>query len=337
LHERTHEDGSDLGPQLAALFQVLNTAPAQRSRALDEQLAAFPHVNGKLFEEPLPLASFTRAMRETLLDCCRFVWSGISPALFGALFQRIMDERARRNLGAHYTSEENILKLIKPLFLDALWEEFGRLRGNRNRLLEFHKKLRALRFLDPACGCGNFLVIAYRELRKLELEVLRASRALADTRTQHLFDANLHQQIAIDVDQFYGIEIEEFPAQIAQVALWLIDHQMNVRIGEEFGLYFARIPLKSAPHIVCGNALTLDWNEVLPAEQCSYVLGNPPFVGKKEQSPQQKRDLEPWLAALPGSGVLDYVSGWYVKAARYMRRESAAAGALLPPPRAGEG
>ncbi|MFN9479960.1 MAG: class I SAM-dependent DNA methyltransferase, partial [Betaproteobacteria bacterium] len=336
LHERTHEDGSDLGPQLAALFQVLNTAPAQRSRALDEQLAAFPHVNGKLFEEPLPLASFTRAMRETLLDCCRIDWSGISPAIFGALFQSIMDERARRNLGAHYTSEENILKLIKPLFLDSLWEEFGKLRGNRNRLLEFHKKLRALRFLDPACGCGNFLVIAYRELRKLELEVLRASRALADTRTQHLFDANLHQQIAIDVDQFYGIEIEEFPAQIAQVALWLADHQMNVRIGEEFGLYFARIPLKSAPHIVCGNALALDWNDVLPAEQCSYVLGNPPFVGAKFMSDEQRADARAVFTGIENAGLLDFVAAWYVKAARYMRRESAG-GALLPPPLAGEG
>src|SRR5574340_1258156 len=175
VEERTAADGSDLGPQLAALFQVLNTTEDRRSRALDEQLAAFPYVNGALFTEALPLAAFDAPMRESLLDACAIDWSAISPAIFGALFQSIMDARARRNLGAHYTSEENILKLIKPLFLDELWAEFHRVKGNRNRLFEFHKKLRALNFLDPACGCGNFLVISYRELRLLELDVLRAA------------------------------------------------------------------------------------------------------------------------------------------------------------------
>ena len=188
-----------------------------------------------------------------------------------------MDAKARRNLGAHYTSEENIQKLIKPLFLDDLWAEFGKVKGNRNRLFEFHRRLRTLTFLDPACGCGNFLVISYRELRKLELEILRASLALERESGQRLVD--IQQLVSVDVDQFYGIEIEEFPAQIAQVALWLVDHQMNVRVSEEFGNYFARIPLVSTPHIVHGNALRVDWNDVLPAERCSYVLGNPPFVG----------------------------------------------------------
>jgi hypothetical protein len=215
LEARTAEDGSDLGNQLAMLFQVLNTPEQARQRTLDDQLDAFPFVNGRLFEEALPIASFDRRMRETLIDCCALDWSAISPAIFGALFQSIMDVKARRNLGAHYTSEENILKLIKPLFLDDLWEEFGKVKGNRNRLFEFHKKLRTLNFLDPACGCGNFLVIAYRELRRLELEILRATRA--DAKSAALLD--LHSYISVDVDQFYGIEIEEFPAQIAQVAL----------------------------------------------------------------------------------------------------------------------
>jgi hypothetical protein len=210
LEERTDADGADLGPQLALLFQVLNTPEVSRGSTLDEQLAAFPYVNGRLFEEALPIASFDRAMRDALLECCGLDWSGISPAIFGALFQSIMDDGARRNLGAHYTSEENILKLIKPLFLDELHAEFGRIKGNRNKLFEFHKKLRGLTFFDPACGCGNFLVIAYRELRKLELEVLRASHASG----QQFLD--IHQLIRIDVDQFYGIEIEEFPAQIAR-------------------------------------------------------------------------------------------------------------------------
>ncbi|WP_024537582.1 class I SAM-dependent DNA methyltransferase [Comamonas badia] len=313
IEERTQADGGDLGPRLAQLFQVLNTPEHQRSKHLDEQLAAFPYVNGRLFEEPLPMADFDAAMRDALLDACALDWSAISPAIFGSLFQSIMDTTARRNLGAHYTSEENILKLIKPLFLDALWAEFYKVKSNKNRLFEFHKKLRLLTFFDPACGCGNFLVISYRELRLLELEVLRASYQSGQQ------SLDVHQLISLDVDQFYGIEIEEFPAQIAQVALWLVDHQMNLRVSEEFGMYFARIPLKNAPHVVHGNALALDWNAVLPAEQCSYVLGNPPFLGKKEQSAAQKADFERVMGHIKGFGVLDFVSAWYVKATRYLQ------------------
>ncbi len=322
IEERTSADGSDLGSRLAQLFQVLNTDSALRSSALDEQLAAFPYVNGKLFAEPLPMADFSAAMREALLDACALDWSAISPAIFGSLFQSIMDEQARRNLGAHYTSEENILKLIKPLFLDALWAEFDKVRGNRNRLFEFHKKLRTLTFFDPACGCGNFLVISYRELRELELAVLRAGNSAGQQ------SVDVHQLIRIDVDQFHGIEIEEFPAQIAQVALWLMDHQMNLRVSEEFGLYFARIPLRTSPHIVHGNALRLDWNEVLPAQRCSFVLGNPPFVGAKFMDDAQREDTRTVFAGIDNAGLLDFVAAWYVKAAQYVRlqREAVAPG-----------
>ena len=316
VEERTAPDGTDLGPRLAQLFQTLNTAPERRSAALDEQLAAFPYVNGRLFEEPLPIADFDAATREALLDACALDWSAISPAIFGSLFQSIMDAKARRHLGAHYTSEENILKLIRPLFLDELRAEFEKVQRQRNRLFEFHKKLRALTFFDPACGCGNFLVISYRELRLLELEVLRAAAMLEGHAGQRSVD--VQQLIGVNVDQFFGIEIEEFPAQIAQVALWLVDHQMNLKVSEEFGLYFARIPLVTSPRIVHGNALTVDWNEVLPAARCSYVLGNPPFVGKKEQSAAQKAAFEPVTGHIKGFGVLDFVAAWYVKAARYL-------------------
>jgi hypothetical protein len=315
LEEHTAPDGSDLGPQLAQFFQVLNTSENKRSANLDDQLAAFPYVNGKLFEEMLPIAAFDAAMREALLDCCALDWSAISPAIFGALFQSIMDGKARRNLGAHYTSEENILKLIGPLFLDDLKTEFQRARSNKNKLFEFHKKLRTLTFFDPACGCGNFLVIAYRELRKLELDVLRASY---DSGQQVL---DVHQLIGVDVDQFYGIEIEEFPAQIAQVALWLMDHQMNVRVSEEFGMYFARIPLKSTPHIHHANALTLDWNAVLPAERASFVFGNPPFVGAKYMSDMQREETRLVFEGIGNGGLLDCVAAWYDKAARYARSD----------------
>ena len=315
IETNTKDDGSDLAHHLSSLFYVLNTPNNKRLNNLDESLAAFPYVNGKLFEEALPPAQFDSKMREALLDLCALDWSIISPAIFGSLFQSIMDADARRNLGAHYTSEENILKLIKPLFLDALWAEFEKIKSNKNRLAEFHKKLRDLTFFDPACGCGNFLVITYRELRLLELEVLRSVYKSGES--SKLIGIDL--AITVDVDQFYGIEIEEFPAQISQVALWLTDHQMNMKISEEFGNYFARIPLKATPHIVCGNALQLDWASVLPSTQCSFVLGNPPFIGYTQRSTLQKADMELVCHDIHGAGVLDFVAAWYVKAARYMQ------------------
>jgi len=316
IEQRTSEDGSDLAHHLSTLFQVLNTPREKRLKNLDEQLAAFPYINGKLFEEMLPTASFDAAMRQALLDCCALDWSRISPAIFGSLFQSIMDKKARRNLGAHYTSEQNILKLIKPLFLDALWEEFDKIKHNKNKLFEFHKKLRRLNFLDPACGCGNFLVIAYRELRLLELEILKASRASE----QSLLD--VHALINLNVDQFFGIEIEEFPAQIAQVALWLMDHQMNLLVSEEFGLYFARIPLQTSSTIVCGNALRIDWETVIPARHVSYIMGNPPYVGAKFMNDEQRRDTALIFGNMKNAGLLDYVAAWYAKAARMMKDEN---------------
>ncbi|MFZ4859006.1 MAG: class I SAM-dependent DNA methyltransferase [Desulfuromonadaceae bacterium] len=312
LEQRTAEDGSDLGMHLAKLFQVLDTAPERRSQALDEQLSAFPYVNGQLFSEALPISDCTRQMREALLDCCALDWSRISPAIFGSLFQSIMDTTARRNLGAHYTSETNILKLIHPLFLDELWAEFHKVKRNRNQLFEFLKKLSHLTFFDPACGCGNFLVIAYRELRLLELEVLRHVRQS----DQLMLD--VFQLIGVNVDQFHGIEIGEWPARIAEVALWLTDHQMNLKVSEEFGQYYARLPLKKAPHIVHGNALRIDWNEVVPTWRLSYLLGNPPFVGKSLQSAAQKEELALVFHDIKGAGVLDFVACWYRKAAEYM-------------------
>ncbi len=312
LNQRTGEDGADLGQWLTQLFQVLNTPRERRQRNLDEQLAEFPYVNGRLFEEFLPIPAFDARMRATLLEATTLDWSRISPAIFGSMFQSVMDAKARRNLGAHYTSEKNILKLIGPLFLDELRAELEKIGGNTARLKSFHIKLANLRFLDPACGCGNFLVIAYRELRLLELEVLKRLYAVQDSLL-----TRVSEHVAVDVDQFYGIEIEEFPAQIAQVALWLMDHQMNTRVGEQFGEYFARLPLVKSATIVHGNALRIDWNDVVPKERLSYILGNPPFVGKKEQSKEQKQDLAIVFSGIRGSGVLDLVCAWYVLSARY--------------------
>lgn len=312
IEQRTAGDGSDLGGALAHLFDVLNTAPGQRQKGLDAQLAGFPYVNGKLFEERLSPAAFNTTMRERLLDACGLDWSQISPAIFGALFQSIMDARARRNLGAHYTSEKNILKLIGPLFLDGLRAEFGRIGNSRPKLHEFHEKIAGLKFLDPACGCGNFLVIAYRELRLLELEVIEALYQ-KDQEAGQVTDPRL--LIKCNVDQFYGIEIEEFPAQIAQLALWLVDHQVNLRVSELFGNPFERLPLTASATIVHGNALRIDWNDVVPAGELDYILGNPPFVGSKLLSKEQRADLLSVAGNLKGAGVLDLVAAWYLKAA----------------------
>ncbi len=313
IEQRTSEDGSDLAAKLQELFQVLNTPKENRFKNLDEQLAEFPYVNGNLFEEILPMASFDSKMREALLNCCYIDWSKISPAIFGSMFQGVMNPTERRNLGAHYTSETNILKLIKPLFLDDLWLEFESVKGNKNKLPEFHKKLSTLKFLDPACGCGNFLVITYRELRLLELVILRELHKTGQRVT------DIGNIIWLNVDQFYGIEYEEFPARIAEVAMWLIDHQMNMIISHEFGQYFARLPLKKAAKIIHGDALETDWENIVSKKELSYVLGNPPFIGSKIMKQSQRDQIVKQFDNADGSGVLDYVTGWYIKAAKYIQ------------------
>jgi len=315
LASDTKEDGSDLGLVLGKIFETLNQHQDSRQKSLPAEYAAYPYVNGKLFEERIDLPSFTPEMRHYLLDCCVLDWSKISPAIFGAMFQKIieLDEKdRRRQMGAHYTSEENILKLIGPLFLDALKVEFEQARHHKNQLFEFHKKLASLKFLDRACGCGNFLVITYRELRLLELEVLKAAAQFGE-RIGSVFKA-----INVNVDQFSGIELEEFPAQIAQVAMWLIDHQMNIATGEYFGEWFARIPLTKSANIRIGNALRLDWESFCPPSQLDFILGNPPFIGKQNQSADQKEDMEFVTKGIKSAGVLDYVAGWYIKAAQYV-------------------
>lgn len=314
IAQRTSPDGADLGQWLAQLFQTLNTDTDKRQKTLDAQLAEFPYVNGKLFAEHLPLAAFDAKMRGLLLDASTLDWSRISPAIFGSMFQSVMDSKARRNLGAHYTSEKNILKVIGPLFLDELKAELERVGVHEAKLKAFHGKLARLKFLDPACGCGNFLVIAYRELRLVELEVL--SRLYS---RQGSVLTKVADHVAVDVDQFYGIEIEEFPAQIAQVALWLMDHQMNLRVAEQFGEYFARLPLKKSPTVVHGNALRIDWNDIVPASSLSYILGNPPFGGKHYQSPSQREDQGAVTRSIRSGSDLDFVANWFIKAAAYVQ------------------
>ena len=307
IETRTGEDGANLGSSLGELFQVLDTPEIDRMATLDEDLARFPYVNGALFDGSLRIPSFDTAMRAALLDACSFDWSNISPAIFGALFQSVMAPDERRTQGAHYTTEKNILKVIEPLFLDDLraeFEQLKRLRTQRSqRLRAFHTKLRLLRFFDPACGCGNFLIIAYRELRILEIDVIRELGELYLSR--------------IDVDQFYGIEISEFPARIAETALWMMDHIMNNLFSLEFGQTYARLPLQNSPHIAVGNALEMDWQEFLPAEKCTYLFGNPPFIGHQWRTPEQQDDMARIWGRKGQVNRLDYVTCWFHKGMRY--------------------
>jgi hypothetical protein len=323
--QRTNPDGSDTGLWLSQLFEVLNTPMEQRQHNLDEDLAQFPYVDGDLFQERLAIPSFNAAMRSLLLDALDFSWDAISPAIFGSLFQSVMDKEARRSQGAHYTTERNILKVIQPLFLDDLCAEFQRLAerhdsGRRKAIEAFHKKLSTLRFFDPACGCGNFLIVAYRELRLLEIDLLKALRRYGQ------LELDLPGLCQIDVDQFYGIELGEFPARIAEVALWMMDHIMNNKLSLEFGERYVRFPLKKSPHIRCADALEIDWSSLIAPADCSYVLGNPPYKGAKYQDPKQREQVRR-IAQLGGSGgTLDYVTAWFLKAGAYLRGSRARVG-----------
>ena len=329
LEERTAADGADLGPWLARVFQVLDTPEDRRQAKLDEDLARFPYVDGDLFSGPLRIPDFDAAMRRALIDAGRFDWTAISPAIFGALFQSVMEPAERRAAGAHYTTEKNILKVIEPLFLDGLRAEFARLKARRDSravpaLYRFQQRLGALRLFDPACGCGNFLIIAYRELRALEIEVLR------ELRPRGQFDLLADALSVVHVDQFHGIEVGEFAARIAAAALWMMDHIMNSRLSLEFGLTYARIPIERSPNVRCADALETDWAEVLPPEQCDYVFGNPPFGGAKFQSPEQRAQVRREAALGGAGGTLDYVAAWFVRAAEYVRRAPPAPGRAAP-------
>ena len=320
LEEKTAGNGSNVGAMIGQVFDILDTPPANRQNTLDDELKQFPHVNGALFQEPIRLPVFNRNMRQILLEACSFDWSKVSPAIFGSLFQSVMDTAKRRNLGAHYTSEQNILKVVRGLFLDELETEFASVKHNAARLRQFHRKLARLRFFDPACGCGNFLVITYREMRLLEIEVLKQLRQLSGYDQLVLDVSGLS---VIDVDSFYGIEYEEFPAQIANVALWLTDHQANMTLSAEFGESYARLPLKKTPNIRHANALRLDWREVVTpevneTETTLYILGNPPFVGKQFRNEQQNADMDVACTEVRNYRLLDYVAAWYIKAAQFI-------------------
>lgn len=324
LEDNTTADGSDIGGKLTEIFQVLNTSEDKRQTTLHSALANLPYVNGGLFAASLPVVFASRAVRDTILACAAFDWSRVSPAIFGSMFQSVMNEKERHDLGAHYTSEINILKVINGLFLEDLQAELEAAKTNCEKLLALQDKLAAITLLDPACGCGNFLVVAYRELRKIENEIIARLHKTGSAKVEagHMvlpMEVDIKKLSKMSVERMYGIEIDSFPAEVAKLSLWLMDHKMNMELGALFGKPLTKLPLTEAPHIVQGNALRLDWESVVPKDKLTHILGNPPFLGSRVMDKEQKQEMYDVFGKLKGVGELDYVTCWYKKAAEYIQ------------------
>ncbi len=317
IDAKTKESGEDLGYVLAMLFQVLNTAEDRRQETLDPDLKVFPYINGDLFARPISVIASNKALRQLLLEAAQFDWSMISPAIFGALFQSVLSDEERAMLGSHATSEENILKVLNDLFLYDMWRELESSTragsGRIEKLKQLRERLSAIKVMDPACGCGNFLAVAYRELRRVELALVVALKNL------RAFDPSVHPISMVDVDQFFGIELRASSAKIAEIAMWMTDHLMNNEFSLALKTVYSRIPLKSSPKIIVGDALKIDWDSVLQRSECSYIFGNPPYKGSKRQSVVERSLIQ----SLSGSSAtLDYAAGWFFKAAQYINENA---------------
>ncbi|MFW9595642.1 MAG: class I SAM-dependent DNA methyltransferase [Macromonas sp.] len=333
-------DGDDLGPRLQKLFETLNKPEAKRQTNLDDAYANFPYVNGSLFAELSEVPGFDSPLRQTLLACAELDWKDISPAIFGAMFQGVLETDAssdttpqhkankakRRDLGAHYTSERHILRAINPLFMDALRAEFKAAGNDKGKLEALLARLPSIHLFDPACGCGNFLVIAYRELRLLELQIIEKLYKPKSQRQTSLLE--LARYAKVSPDQLHGIEIEDSAAHIARVAILITDHQINEQ-SRHIGHPRPTIPLGKMPNIVCANALTTDWASVIDPQRCTYIVGNPPFVGAKFMSDEQREQTRQVFCGIHNAGLLDLVAAWYVKAARYMQANPQVRAALV--------
>ncbi len=318
LTNEVKADGSNLHEVFTTLFDTLNTE--QRSARLPESYAAFAYVNGDLFSQSIRIPYFDENLYQLVVQCNHLDWSEISPAIFGSMFQSVLDiddtadsDDKRREFGAHYTSEKNILKVINSLFLNELRDEFSKCSKDKPRALKLYEKLPTLKFFDPACGCGNFLIIAYRELRLLENQLI--AQIYGDQKG--LLD--ISSMCKVTVEQFYGIEIEPHAAHIARVAMWITDHQLNQATAERFGTTRPTTPIVYSPHITEGNALQLDWADILPANDCDFIMGNPPFIGCNNQNKEQSKDIVEVASDIKGHKSLDYVAGWYIKAMHYMQ------------------
>ena len=314
----TKEDGSDIGSKFDVLFEVLNSPESVRSKELQDEFKPFPYVNGGIFAEKISIIDFNKKMRVALVDVANYNWTTINPTIFGSLFQLIKNKEARRELGEHYTSEENINKIVYPLFLDDLQERLASAWDNKKELKKLRQYLTKIKILDPACGCGNFLVVSYRHLRQLELELIVRLNNLEGLQDSMQLDGSMG--LSISLNQFYGIEIEEWPAQVARMALFLTDHQENLRLERITGATPNRFPIKDFANIVNANALETDWSSILQADESTFVLGNPPFLGHKERNDLQASDHDFVWQDIKASGTLDFVTCWFLLAAKLVEK-----------------
>ncbi len=306
----TQHDGSDLDSYLNRLFEVLNT---QNRADYPEIFEKFPYVNGGLFGNEQFAPKFSAKSRKMIIECGELDWSAINPDIFGSMIQAVVHTDQRSSMGMHYTSVQNIMKVIDPLFLDELRQEFEDNCDNEKKLNQLLNRLENLRIFDPACGSGNFLIIAYKELRKLEIEIFEQIRRVG-TALQLPFSR-------IKLSQFYGIELDDFACEVATLSLWLAEHQMNVKFKEVFGHASPTLPLKESGKIICGNSTRLPWEEVCPKDEGKeiYILGNPPYLGSSLQDKEQKSDLSFVFDGIDGYKNLDYISCWFLKGGRYIR------------------
>jgi type I restriction-modification system DNA methylase subunit len=310
----TQEDGSDVGSTFDNLFEALNTAPEKRTKNLSPGIRDFPYVNGNIFAEKIAVIDFNKKMRKALVEVANYDWTTINPTIFGSLFQLIKNKEARRELGEHYTSEENINKIIYPLFLDQLQEKLASAWDSTKELKKLRQELAKVKIFDPACGCGNFLVVSYRHLRQLELELIVRLNNLEGSNESIQIDGSIG--LSITLNQFYGFEIEEWPAKVAQMALFLTEHQENLKLERVTGEVPKRFPITKSANIFNLNALRTDWGEYIHADESTYILGNPPFAGSRLLTDSQRQDQALIWNEIPGSGVLDFVSNWFVLAAK---------------------
>jgi hypothetical protein len=302
----TQEDGSDLRTHFDRLFQMMNTPDAQRGN-IPSFLNSFPYVNGGLFRNQHDIPHFSRKCRTAIIESGELDWSAINPDIFGSMIQAVITPEHRGGLGMHYTSVPNIMKVIEPLFLNDFYEEFEASKGNQKRLKQLLNRIWNAKFFDPACGSGNFLIITYKELRKLEMKIFKELNEIAFSN--------------ISLNQFYGIELDDFAHEVAILSLWLAEHQMNQVFFEEFGRKKPALPLTSAGNIVHGNACRLEWEVVCPKrpENEIYLLGNPPYLGARKQDEIQKSDIEIVFTDFKGRNGLDYISCWFLKGSNYIR------------------
>ncbi len=317
IQSTTQEDGTDVDQFFSDLFAVLNLDDkAPERKAMAAHFQEFPYVNGGLFEANEPIPEFGRKARRLLIDCGNMDWSEINPDIFGSMFQAVIDEEQRGSLGQHYTSVSNIMKVIQPLFLDKLYAELEKSRKNERKLKELLLRLQNLRIFDPACGSGNFLIIAYKELRKLEMEVIDALNTVSD-QTEIYYSG-------IKLSQFYGIEIDDFAHEVAILSLWLAEHQMNMAFKEKFGYSDADLPLRDSGNVICGNSLKIDWQEVCPFLSSRkinsevYICGNPPFLGYNSRSSEQQEEMRLLFGDKQSYKKLDYVSSWFLLSSKYI-------------------